>query len=657
MPDSDLICLADWKYAYDTNRPRTAEQRTGACPGRWPTQPMKWHSTWLVALLLFATALRLGGLGVQELSGDEAFSVGFAAPSPAEIASETLRLGEPHPPLYYAVLHAWMAIAGDSEFALRFLSAAAGILAVALIFAFVRQLFGCSAAFAAATFMAINPFQIWYAQTSRMYAISTALALLATLLLWAGLRRNRWWHWVLYSLLTAAHLYLHYYALLILLAQGIWVLAAERHRWRRVVNFISAAGGAALLFSPWLIRALPSINAYQGNVESPTLSSMLVQSLLAFSLGETIQPKTATPFLAAFGLLFVFGLWYAVRAKRREAVLLTLWLFVPLAGTWVASLQRPIFTVRYVISASPSFYIFLGLGTVALARKWSWRATLAGFLVTVCLAGIVLSLVHYYASSEYTTSRGWREVVSYVESNAAEGDLLIQNYPDPSLSYYLRDRMPLIVLPERYGDSSKQIEQTLTDLTSQHRRIWFLPYPNQDWDSTGIVGQWLEHNTDLIDKVELGSMRLEAYLALRVSLEQMSVVEAQLGKNIRLLGYRLEGEARPGKTLQLTLYWEALGATETDYTVFAHLVGAGDTMLGQMDHQPLNGAAPTSTWTSGQRLADRYEINIRDDAPTGRARLLVGMYDPATAERLPATGPVDEFNRIYLASVHIAPTP
>jgi hypothetical protein len=361
--------------------------------------------------------------------------------------------------------------------------------------------------------------------------------------------------------------------------------------------------------------------------------------------------------LVAFGLLFAFGLWYGARAKRREAVLLTLWLFVPLAGTWAASLQRPIFTVRYVISASPSFYIFLGLGAVALARKWSWRAILAGFLVTVCLAGTALSLVNYYASSEYTRTRGWREVVSYVESNAAEGDLLVQNYPDPSLSYYLRDRMPLIVLPERYGDPQKQIEQTLTDLTSQYRRIWFLPYPHPGWDPTGIVGHWLEHNTDLADEVELGSMRLEAYLPLYVSMRQMSPMQAQLGSSIRLLGYRLEGEARPGSTLQLTLYWEALGSTETDYTVFTHLVGTGDAMLGQMDHQPLNGAAPTSTWTSGQRLADRYEIHIRDDAPTGNARLLVGMYDPATAERLLATGPADEFNRIYLTELRIEPNP
>jgi hypothetical protein len=144
---------------------------------------------------------------------------------------------------------------------------------------------------------------------------------------------------------------------------------------------------------------------------------------------------------------------------------------------------------------------------------------------------------------------------------------------------------------------------------------------------------------------------------LDAGLEQMSVVEAQLGGGIRLLGYRLEGEARPGGALQLTLYWEALAPVTTDYTVFTHLLGAGDMILGQMDHPPQNGAAPTSGWKTGQLLSDRYQIPIRNDAPHGPVRLVIGMYDPETGDRLRATGPVDEFNRIYLTEVKIGPAP
>lgn len=618
---------------------------------------MKRHPLWLLALLLLATALRFGGLGAQELSGDEAFSVLFSEPAPKEIVARIVRGGEPHPPVYWLLLHGTMQVAGSSEFVARFPSAVASILAVALVFSLARRMFGWSAGLAAAAFMAINPFQIWYAQTSRMYAISIALALSTTLVLWTALRRDRWWPWVLYSLLTAAHLYLHYYAIFVALAQGIWVLVAVHRQWRRLMGFIAAAAGAALLYFPWLVRALPTIEAYQGNAESPALISMLAHSLRAFSLGETIQPQTTTPFLVAFGLLFASGLWYAARSRRREAGLLALWLFVPIAGTWIASLQRPIFSVKHVITASPPFYLFLGVGAVWMARKKPWGSRLAGLLAAICLVGSAISLRNYYAVDDYSRTAGWRQVVDYLDTRATEGDVLIQNYPDPTLSYYSRGILPLVVLPERYGVPPEQIEQALTDLASQSTRIWFLPYPHPDWDPTGAVGQWLECNADLSDEAAPGGIRLQAYLPLHAALEQMSPVEAQLGSSIRLLGYRLGGKAQPGGILQLTLYWEALGPVETDYTVFTHLLGTGDALLGQMDRPPQNGAAPTSTWETGQRLADRYEIPIRDDAPTGPARLVIGMYDPATGDRLRAAGSVDEFNRIYLTEVEIETTP
>ncbi|NJN99707.1 MAG: hypothetical protein HC875_39205, partial [Anaerolineales bacterium] len=32
-----------------------------------------------------------------------------------------------------------------------------------------------------------------------------------------------------------------------------------------------------------------------------------------------------------------------------------------------------------------------------------------------------------------------------------------------------------------------------------------------------------------------------------------------------------------------------------------------------------------------------YTLTLRDGAPRGEYRLLVGMYDPATGQRLPAT--------------------
>lgn len=620
---------------------------------------MKWQrAAALILLMLLAFALRLYHLDHQELRGDEAFGVLFAARPVRQIVSETIRAVEPHPPLDYVVLRGWMAIAGDSEFAVRFPSAVAGMLAVPLAFALARRMFGRAAGIGAAFLLAINPFHLWHAQEARMYTISTALALATTLVMWIALQRGGWRRWLMYALLTAAHFYLHYYSFFIVFAQGLWVLAMARGHRRRLAEFVATALVVGLLYLPWLALAWQVILAYHGNGDSPSLPDMLFRCVRAFSLGQTNQATTAAFFLPAFVGLGAVGAWYAARRQRDGTLLLGLWLVVPLAGVWIASLRRPVFDERYVIAATPPFYLFLGIGAACLTRQRLWGRIVLSVLVTVCVAGSVLSLWNYYAVPEYSKSAGWRELVDYLDDHAQPGDVLVQNYPDPSLAYYYRGPLPWRVLPNRAEAPSEQTIEALEELLAQHDRLWFLPYPNPAWDGEGLVGKWLGRHADLSEDVVLGNIRLQAYLPLRVSLAQMTPVEAVLGDVIRLRGYRLSGTAQPGGNLALTLYWQALAPLSADYVVFAHLVGPDEMMVGQKDQPPQGGAAPTSTWIEGEVLADHYLIPIRADAPPGPAPLLVGMYDPATMTRLAAVGStVDSFDRIHLVELRVQMRP
>jgi hypothetical protein len=113
-----------------------------------------------------------------------------------------------------------------------------------------------------------------------------------------------------------------------------------------------------------------------------------------------------------------------------------------------------------------------------------------------------------------------------------------------------------------------------------------------------------------------------------------------LGQEIRLLGYDLtNSQASPGQSLSLALHWEAIVPPSTDYTVFTQLIGPDGLVWGQKDNQPQQGRYPTTAWSVKDRVVDRYDILVREDAPGGAYRLLAGMYDLATGERLPA---VDE---------------
>ncbi|MEW5961641.1 MAG: hypothetical protein AB1801_28320, partial [Chloroflexota bacterium] len=118
-------------------------------------------------------------------------------------------------------------------------------------------------------------------------------------------------------------------------------------------------------------------------------------------------------------------------------------------------------------------------------------------------------------------------------------------------------------------------------------------------------------------------------------------VAAHLGDAIQLIGYDLDpptknSELNP-QNLKLTLYWQSTAPLPIDYTVFTQLIGPDGQVWAQWDNPPQAGRYPTTAWTAPDRVVDRYTLTLRPGAPPGKYRLLVGMYDPVTGQRLPVT--------------------
>jgi hypothetical protein len=112
--------------------------------------------------------------------------------------------------------------------------------------------------------------------------------------------------------------------------------------------------------------------------------------------------------------------------------------------------------------------------------------------------------------------------------------------------------------------------------------------------------------------------------------EPDQAVEAGFGEIIELTGYTLSPTP---EGLHVTLFWEAIDLSQTDYTVFVHLVDAGQQIVGQADAQPMGGQYPTSIWSIGETVVDEHHVS----APSGEYDLLVGLYQWETMERLPVT--------------------
>ena len=105
----------------------------------------------------------------------------------------------------------------------------------------------------------------------------------------------------------------------------------------------------------------------------------------------------------------------------------------------------------------------------------------------------------------------------------------------------------------------------------------------------------------------------------------------------RLNGYALTPEVAAGEAILVTLLWQDLQQVDYNYHVFVHLIDKDGNKVAQRDGQPVQWLRPTSTWTPGEVIADRYGLLLPDTFPTGRYTILVGLYDPVTGQRLPVS--------------------
>ena len=128
---------------------------------------------WLAILItLMGGWLRVLHLGAKGMWLDETFSVWLASHSIPELLQWILRIDQ-HPPLYYLLLHYWIAGNGDTPYYVRLLSALFGTGTIPIIYLIGKRMSGGVMGLAAAVFLALSPFNIFYAQETRMYTLLT----------------------------------------------------------------------------------------------------------------------------------------------------------------------------------------------------------------------------------------------------------------------------------------------------------------------------------------------------------------------------------------------------------------------------------------------------------------------------------------------------
>jgi hypothetical protein len=113
--------------------------------------------------------------------------------------------------------------------------------------------------------------------------------------------------------------------------------------------------------------------------------------------------------------------------------------------------------------------------------------------------------------------------------------------------------------------------------------------------------------------------------------------EVSFGEGIHLVGY---DQQMTDATLSLRLYWRANVSPEAEYSLFVHLTPQDSReAVVQWDGPPAMSSRPTYTWTEpGETIVGEWiSVDFPADIPPGEYRVLVGLYDFYSGQRLPVT--------------------
>lgn len=432
----------------------------------------------VLGTMLLAAVLRAHGLGELPLRGDEAWSEWFAH-RPVQDAWRLTARHDTHPPLYHTLLSGWISLFGNSEAALRSLSAACSVATVPIVYLLGRAVTGNARSRTvgalAGLFFALAPVQVDFAQETRPYA---ALGLAVALMLYGACRvlrlaeppqpavptgaELRWAHAIGWSTLVAGSalaLWLHNTAALVV--ASVWaVLLVAAISLRRanpmlLRGLLIAGLLVALLYAPFLPYLLEQVGRVSTGfwVKAPSVNDLEFGLLYLFGSrhGHTAIAALTFCVVATLGLRFLYA-----GEHRWMVTLLAVAMLAPILLEFALSrVGRPFFLPRTLIYTLVPFFVFVAAGVASV------RSVAVGCLMVAGLAAVLLNgLEHYYVLQ--LKREHWDRGAALLLKGVREQDLVftIPNHLTIQLRHHLPEgtlaRSRLVPLPGEFPTSDNE---------------------------------------------------------------------------------------------------------------------------------------------------------------------------------------------------------
>ncbi|MBK8905280.1 MAG: glycosyltransferase family 39 protein [Anaerolineaceae bacterium] len=365
---------------------------------------------WVLGFVtLIGGGLRLLLLGTKGMWLDETFSVWLANQSVVEMLQWTVKIDQ-HPPLYYYLLHYWIALVGDTPYYARLLSVLFGTGTIPMIYLIGKRLSGVMVGLVAAVFLALSPFNIYYAQETRMYTLltfNTAVAIYALVRLLTDSR-------AVSPIGSQFRDYLHawrtsgpvepdseegfsYKITSPRTGLRAWIY---RHRWSPIQTIETDLAWVA-----FVVFSAATLLSHNTAVLFPLATNIFVLGLILFPRKQESDspPAFQAPTLgnwvkAQIGIFLLWSPWIFAFIKQASGVYQRFWIPEP---TWdavihvLASFLNP--SMSYLEGGQVTgmwilYALVLGLGLVHFRKKWSPFLLLATLFAIPFLGELLVSI-------------------------------------------------------------------------------------------------------------------------------------------------------------------------------------------------------------------------------------------------------------------------
>lgn len=439
-----------------------------------------------------------------------------------------------------------------------------------------------------------------------------------------------------------------------------------------LAGFLASPDRSIFLFAPPLIALLWAFPAFvkRHGALGWRLLAIAAFTVVLYALwpvfwgGPVWGPRYVLPVLPLLMLLTVPAVERAWQARGwgrwAMLVLVVLGVAIQVPGVLWNSLpetqqlgQRyPLWTLRPRASwldvawlhGQPQGLLLAGAGALlalaALLRPRRWLVGTAG--VALALASLLLSSWLGQNQHGYVARPAYASTLARLDEAGRPGDALVLNpapYQSPldQLVWFLNAAKAnvsfygLYRVPDGEGQpSTGRVDRLL----QTHARLWLLT------EGVGPGDPSSANERDLAERAFFaGTEWLEDGFRLsRFEAPQPMAASgspgAALGDVAVLEGWELRRSDANPASLQVTLRWQPLQPTAAPLNSFVQALDAqSGALLAAWDGAPQAGFAPTTGWQPGQTVEERVVLSLPGDGQPS-VRLIAGLYDPATGQRL-----------------------